>query len=350
MDIASNKNRFVTRRYQVAAGLHLMRYVSAADGRRPPAVLVTPKPDESDGVELVFSPLAPHAMLAAIGECVVIRAARAGAVLVTTMAAPAATSDDVELRIDRLDRPDASVGTSGTAAPSRATPPALVDTYRGIFQVSGHVQRRGDCTADAEGWLGAAGGPDRIEAFGIAWTRSVPGLRLQYGCEVEGGARHVAKLPGQLVGTRGQALGITRLDLALAGKRADDFELVVAASFAGAAPRTVAGRQVSLSGPRGLERLTGLSVSLREALAVPVAAPVAPSQRPATPQARSSAPALPAPQGRSVQSSSVQSSSVQAAPAQAAAAPAAKPAAPAAASPPPERPRIRVFRASRASA
>ena len=45
--------RFVTRRIPITPGLHVLRYVSATDAKRPPAVLVAPKPDEAAGLNLV---------------------------------------------------------------------------------------------------------------------------------------------------------------------------------------------------------------------------------------------------------------------------------------------------------
>ena len=334
MDMTSSNQRFVTRRLPVPVGLHVMRYVSAADQKRPPAVIVAPKPDEADGLELVFSPGAAHDVLERVGDCVVILARQAAAVMVTTASHVAARSDDVELRLERLDAARDPARPQAPAAPPvqdrAAGTNSGLDPHAGIFEIQGHIQRRGDCTAGSDGWLGAAGAVDRIEAFGVSWQRPAPGLRLHYGCTLEDGAQHVAKLPGQLVGSRGRSLGIAQLQFELGGKRAAEFELVVNASFQGGAVRTVTGRQVAVAGPTGAERLTGLRVGLREvALALPMPEQRTPA-RPVAPVSRPNA-TVPAPV-RTAQAAPVE---------------AAVPAVVPAARPAPERPKIRVFRASR---
>uniref|UniRef100_UPI0025F05A25 hypothetical protein n=1 Tax=uncultured Alsobacter sp. TaxID=1748258 RepID=UPI0025F05A25 len=296
MDMTSSNQRFVTRRLPVPVGLHVLRYVSSADPKRPPVVIVAPKPDEADGLDIVFAPGATHDVLERVGDCVVIRALRAAAVLVTTASHVTARSDDVELRMERLDAVRDAV-PAPVPAPVMKTASAVsapaADPHAGIFEIQGHVQRRGDCAAGPDGWLGAAGAVDRIEAFGVAWQRPAPGLRLHYGCTVEDGTQHVAKLPGQLVGSRGRSLGIAEVRFELGGKRASEFELVVSVSFQGGAVRTVAGRQIALAGPTGSERITGLRVGLREiALALPAPERSEPA-RPAAPAARPQA-AVPA--------------------------------------------------------
>lgn len=321
--------RFVTRRLPVPPGLHILRYVSAVDRKRPPLVFVAPKPDESEGLELVFSPGSLQEALSQVGECVVIRSQRPSAVLVTTASNGATRSDEVELRVERLDA--ATDGPSPRVQPEPSVPaPArsAPDPYAGIFELQGHVQRGGDCASGAEGWLGAPGSADRIEAFGVSWQRPAPGLRLHYGCSLEDQSQHVAKLPGQLVGSRGLALGITEVRFELGGKRAMEFELVVTAAFQGGALRTVAGRQIALSGPTGAERMTGLKIGLRE---VSQARPLQPLQpAPSLPAVQTAAPAVVQASHASVPTGSALAT---------AGAPAVRS--------PGERPKIRVFRASR---
>jgi hypothetical protein len=340
MDTSPSNQRFVTRRLPVPTGLHVLRYVSAADPKRPPLVIVAPKPDEAQGLELVFSPGSAHDVLGRVGDCVVIRARQPAAVLVTTASQLVSRSDEVELRVERLDKaqedgPSKARSTPAIAAPAPSAAPA--NPFADIFEIKGHVQRLGDCTAGQDGWLGAAGAVERIEAFGIAWQRPAPGLRLHYACRAEDGSEHVAKLPGQFVGSRGRALGIAEVRFELGGKRAAEFELVVTASFQGGAVRTVTGRGIALAGPTGAERLTGLRVALREAtLALPAATRTAPAKAPAL---------APAPASRAPVVVPAQSRPAHPAPVPVAAAPQATVARGTA-----ERPKIRVFRASRPSA
>jgi hypothetical protein len=79
-----------------------------------------------------------------------------------------------------------------------------------------------------------------------------------------GRGRQMARVPGQLVGTKGQSTAISRVFFELTGSQAAEWEFVVTAAFRGAPPRTVVGRKVELAGPTGQEPLTGLKVELRE--------------------------------------------------------------------------------------
>lgn len=253
--------RFATVLLPVKKGLHVLRYVSATDMMRPPRIMVTGKPGASDGVQMLFSPDVSDELLARFDDCVAIRAPQPAVLMVTTIADPLCVSNEVELKLEPVLRPEAKLPTAASQQPA---PDATVTASR--FILEGHVQKLGDARAGTSGWLGSAAGEERLESFSVSWVQSIKGVRLSYGCEMPGRGRHMARVPGQMVGTKGQSTPITRVFFDLNGSQAGDYEFVVTAAFRGVAPKTVVGRAVEIAGPTGLEPLTALKVDLRERL------------------------------------------------------------------------------------
>lgn len=256
------KDRFATVSLSVKPGLHVLRYVSAADMARPPRVVVHRKPGASEGLSLLFSPGVVEATLARFEDMAVISAATASELLVTTMADPLTVLTDVELKLEPIGVTGAPV-PSGRARLKQAAPPSTDKT--GYLHLAGHVQHVGDTREDEDGWLGSPSGKARIEAFALSWNTSIKGVRLHYGCEMMGRGRQMARVPGELVGTRGQATPLTRVFLELKGSQADAWAFVATAAFAGQAPRTLAGNRIELAGPTGQEALVGLKIEVRPA-------------------------------------------------------------------------------------
>jgi hypothetical protein len=262
--------RFATVLLPVKKGLHVLRYVSATDMMRPPRVLVMGKPGASEGLSLMFSPDVAEGLLVRFDDCVAIRATHPAVVMVTTLADPLCVSTDVELKLEPVDRGDRPASRDAKAA---APGPAPL----GRFLVEGHVQAIGDSRAGPSGWLGAATGDNRLECFSVAWLESIKGVRLSYGCEMLGRGRQTARVPGQLVGTKGQSTAINRVFFELNGSQAGEWEFVVTAAFRGGPPRTATGQKVELAGPTGQEPLTGLKIELREREATAEASPDVPT-------------------------------------------------------------------------
>ncbi len=242
----------------VPRGLHVLRYVGAKDMKRPPRVVIAGRPGFSEGTEFLFAPDVVDRTLSRVGDCVAILAPTASTLLVTSIGQPQSISPDVELKLDPLDREPAGAKTPA-AAPAAVERPAP----SGHFVAGGHLQRRGECAADEAGWLGAPDGVDAIESFAISWTEPVKGLRLGYGCEMPSRGRHMARVPGQIVGARGQATPITRVFFELSGSAAAEHELVVSAAFRGCPVQVANGGKLELAGPTGQEPLTGLKIDLR---------------------------------------------------------------------------------------
>lgn len=268
--------RFATILLPVKKGLHVLRYVSATDMVRPPRLLVMGKPGASEGLSLLFSPDATEQTLARFDDCVAIRATHPAVLMLTAMTDPLGVSTDVELKLEAIDRMDRKAPREASVAP----PPANAPTGR--LLVEGHLQKAGDVRAGASGWVGAATGDERVESFAAAWVESVKGVRLSYGCEMAGRGRQIARVPGQMVGAKGQGTAINRLFFELNGSQAGEFEFVLTAAFKGAPARTVTGQKVEIAGPSGQEPLIGFSIDVRErdAAAIP-AAPAEPTPAPA---------------------------------------------------------------------
>lgn len=250
--------RFATVLLPVKKGLHVLRYIAATDMMRPPRVLVMGKPGASEGLSLLFSPDADEGVLARFDDCVAIRATHPAVVMVTTMADPLCVSTDVELKLEPIDRAERSASRELQTAAATAPAPT------GRFLVEGHMQKLGDSRAGPSGWLGSATGDERLECFSVAWLELLKGVRLSYGCEMLGRGRQTARVPGQLVGTKGQSTAISRVFFELNGSHAAEWEFVITAAFRGAPPRTAVGQKVEIAGPSGQEPLIGLKVELRE--------------------------------------------------------------------------------------
>jgi hypothetical protein len=262
--------RFATVLLPVKKGLHVLRYVSATDMMRPPRILVLGKPGAAEGIEMLFSPDVSEQVLSRFDDCVAIRASQPATLMVTSIADPLCVSTDVELKLEPIGRPEVR-----PPAAANQQAPAEAAISSGRFILEGHLNKQGDARAGASGWLGSVGGDDRLEAFSLSWIESIKGVRLSYGCEMPGRGRHMARVPGQMVGTKGQATPITRVFFELNGSQADGYEFVATAVFKGMPARTVTGRTVEIAGPTGHEALTGLRVDLkpREAAALAEPAP-----------------------------------------------------------------------------
>jgi hypothetical protein len=222
-------------------------------------VLVMGKPGASDGLSLLFSPDAAEDTLSRFDDCVAIRAVHPAVLMITSMTDPLGVSTDIELKLEPIDRSERK-----PARPVEAMPQAVAPAPQGRFMIEGHLQKAGPARSGASGWIGAATGEEKVEAFAVSWIEAVKGVRLTYGCEMMGRGRQVARIPGQVVGAKGQGTSINRVFFELTGAQAQEHEFVLTAAFRGEPARTVIGTKVELAGPTGQEPLVGLSLDLRE--------------------------------------------------------------------------------------
>lgn len=171
----------------------------------------------------------------------------------------------------KVDRIALDVAAAPAANAVEAPQKKLVIKDKGISLV-GHVELVGDTVAGDGEVLGNPASAHRIEGFQIMWPDRPEGVDLAYNVVVEGvGATPVVKT-GQFTGTRREAKRITEVTLALIGPNASKYHLAGTAHFSGGFQIPLSSG-VALSGPSGMEHLTGLG--LRVASAVPAAASAA---------------------------------------------------------------------------
>ena len=124
------------------------------------------------------------------------------------------------------------------------------------------MARLGDVTVGLNEWLGGPSAPSRIEGLAIHWPNKPADLSLKYDVEIGGRQRQARSArDGKFAGTKGRALPIVGLTLALEGDDEPTHEMLVEATFLGAAPIKRRGSSISLRGPSGREPLVGLKLA-----------------------------------------------------------------------------------------
>src|SRR5688500_4870300 len=102
---ANHAVREQSRIVNCAAGLFVLRYVTSAAGSAAPVARVAPSRADADSITLLAAPGAVGATLSGPGECLVVRAERAGSLEITVAARDPRGSLDAELRLERLAEP-----------------------------------------------------------------------------------------------------------------------------------------------------------------------------------------------------------------------------------------------------
>ena len=141
-----------------------------------------------------------------------------------------------------------------------------------------HVAGRGDTWAEDVGeWIAGPSDPSRIEGFAVEWVGTPPAnVALSYGAKFaqrnrrgsSGDIVEDLQEAGNFVGTRGRALPLTGIQLALDGADARHYCIDVKALFLGSPVMQRSGTSIALAGPSGREPLVGLSVAIRVAAKV----------------------------------------------------------------------------------
>jgi hypothetical protein len=262
---------------RVPPGLFVLRYAGAADGAGAPHVAVS-LPDRQDGAVLM-PPGMDRPELVAPGDGLVVQALRDFS-LQMLVRPNAAGSIQVHLALEpvsSLMRPEA--GSLASAFAGSRAPRLLIPDFNGRmgpgrssseteagaaagFVILGHVANRGDVVARSGEWLGGADTPDAIEGIELRWPGAPRGMDVALRLTVnDHGPR---KLPeaglGAFAGTRRRAAPIIGLDLALEGRRPDDWIIECQAAFKGQALLSASGTRIALRGRTGQEPLTGLKL------------------------------------------------------------------------------------------
>lgn len=241
----------------LAPGIYILRYPAGGEG----ALSVTRAPggDGDQGkLECLSTPGTDGTLLRSTADCIVMQVSGASAAMLVTALVEHAGVPLPALRIDQIGldaRPAAASGGAG-------------------MSLLGHVDRIGDVVVAQGQVLGDPAAGLRIEGFQVMWPDRPAGVDLRYSIGVEGMPPAAAVQTGTFCGTRGLPRRITHLQFALVGPQAHQFSLEGSAWFSGGfCVPLVCGEPVS--GPSGLEHLTGLTLR-----ALPAATAVAPAANP----------------------------------------------------------------------
>jgi hypothetical protein len=235
----------------LSAGLSILRYISAQDSASPPTVRVSPR-SSSHGLRFLPVPGEEEGVLRAPGAAIVLVAAAATELAVTTIRQPGSSSAAVDLHLEVVADPLSSeigdhIPPGGISAPIR-------------LSMLGHVARQGDVFVASGEWLGGPEFPARIEGLEICWPNLPLGLQLEYSVVIGGSTP--LKLPdcsvNEFAGTRGRSAPILALTIALRGQIASRYQIRVDCLFLGGQMISESGQKLTLSGPTGREPLVGL--------------------------------------------------------------------------------------------
>jgi hypothetical protein len=252
--------------HTVERGLFLVRYESAADAVSPPTVTVSSETAGEHQVSVITDPDAVYGVLSRPGDCLVLKALQRGVVRIEVAPQGDRGSADATVQVERLRHGESPQAGASAEVRQLNRPSSRIEneTPAEGFEIVGHVARLGDVSTAANEWLAGPGAPSQIEGFSIFWPGKPDNATLSYSVEVGGrGGRSVqsAKL-GQFAGTKGRALPLLGLTLALEGSGASDYELVAEGLFLGSAPVRMRGERVSLKSSTGREPLVGLKVGI----------------------------------------------------------------------------------------
>lgn len=221
------------------------------------------KPEHNGRLEALWTAGTQGAILRNGSDCIVMHVQDAPAELLVSAFLERAGDVKPVLRVDKIGLDES---TPPIAAPAPAIPAAreLTIAETGISLI-GHVERVGDVVAQEGQVLGEPAKNLRLEGFQLAWPDRPQQLDMAYSVALEGIGPMAPVTTGQFCGTRNEARRITEVTLTLVGAIASKFVLEGTAYFSGGFSVPVSSG-MALSGPSGLEHLTGLSLSTRIAL------------------------------------------------------------------------------------
>lgn len=239
-------------------GLYLLRH----PGRGLAPIGFSVAPDSEGG----FKTLATNdGILRSSKDCVVAHVVDAP-VRLAILAYLGRTGDEVpQLRLDRVGLDDVAP-VPERPQPMPAPPPAAATRSqfevpaRGISLI-GHVERSGDRMAAPGTVLGSPNENLRLEGFQVVWPDRPADVELVASVVVEGHGGLAPVGAGHFCGTRNVGGRIVELTLSLEGAGASNFELDGTAYFSGNYEAVLASGN-ALSGPSGLEHLTGLKLAV----------------------------------------------------------------------------------------
>jgi hypothetical protein len=196
------------------------------------------------------------------GECVVVRAQRAGELIISIMRQSVGASMDAVFRLEAV----SGVERAGAAVALEASSPsAVAPSFTGDvkFSLLAHVSRRGDVDVAAGEWVAGPNAPAVIEGLEIRGSTN-PGVGLELQPQVATTPPRWLDWvsPGKFAGTRGRGLALAGIRVRLVGAEASRFVLSAEALFLGSAVQGKRGQEIELVGSPGGDPLVGLRLDV----------------------------------------------------------------------------------------
>ncbi|UGQ45244.1 hypothetical protein [Massilia endophytica] len=225
-------------------GLYILRH----PGRGGPLSIgrAAGDPAHCGTMEQLSTPGTHGAVLRGPQDCIVLQVATAPVELLVS----AYGAEPAELRLDAID-----------LSPPR---PALQVPAQGV-SVVGYVDGAGEQVASGGALLGSTGDGGRLEGLQLLWPDRPEDVDLVCRITMEGKGHSPVVPSGRFLGSRGEGGRIVALSIGLAGPGAANYQLTGWAYFSGAYMLPVTSGAV-LSGPTGLEHLTGIGVNVQAVL------------------------------------------------------------------------------------
>jgi hypothetical protein len=232
----------------VTRGLHVFRYVSF-DGAGAPAVAKFLIPD--NGMSIVDMPGREGGRLIAPGDCLIVRAERAGEARVGLRRGSPDGALEASFRLDVIVRCEEAVAPVAVA-PSSGPPISFL----------AHVARHGDVAFAQNVWVGGPEAPAAIEGLQILADKAAPlSIQVLVGSRPPRWSDWVGA--GQYAGSKGYGLPLLGLRLRLEGE-APGQEIAAEALFLGALVASQRGRTVEFLSGSGADPLVGVKIAIEK--------------------------------------------------------------------------------------
>lgn len=254
-------DRATTRSMHISAGVFVLRYVSSS--AQGPAPSVSVSAESGSGVSVITHDFSEIGFMSKPGEAVVLRASRQSSLLVRIFGQDSLGNNHAHLVLERVAA--AGMTNSSLRAAEEIHEHDFGAPHKDI-EILAHVARRGDVlTANGE-WICGPSLPMAIEGLELRWPGRPAGLDISVSAAqlVRGQRKQLpAGTQGMFIGSRGKAIPLSGVSLALMGSAADGYTLECEALFLGTQVVRRSGTIIDLSGPTGLEPLVGLRLFVK---------------------------------------------------------------------------------------
>lgn len=254
---------------RVGEGLYVLRYLASLKPKTAPSAIVRLADGEAGDIDIIVAPGLGAGEMLGPGSNIVLVARKAGLVEVVLKSSSGQAPPDARFSLDLL--APAVPRTYLAAARSGSDMPATQrSSVKGGFgkrptlDILAHVARRGDISADSDGWVAGPKSPSAIEGLELRCEGADIGISMQYKNAASVDRWSAWQAPGKFAGTRQKASPITGLRLKLVGTESASFELEGEALFLGSTILTGRGDEIEFVSAGGSDPLVGLRLALVE--------------------------------------------------------------------------------------